>query len=336
MSLPALTGAVGLFDRTRALLDGRAPVEGFDVDWTSGELESLFSRAFETAEFDITELSFCNYLIATARGASPYVALPIFPTRCFRHHAMFVRGAAGIRTPKDIEGRRVGTREFTNTVSLVVRGIWSDYYGVDLSKVHWVVGDVDRQERAQVTAPKLRNGWSIETSGGRFLADLVAEGGLDALCAYTPPRTFDGRTVARMFPDYAAEEQRYWRDTALFPIMHVMVVRRSILEAHPSLAPALMAAFAKARDLAMADLEIEQAPKVMLPWTPTHLEQTRGVMGHDFWPYGVRAGAGTGDAPENRRTVETQIGWAHAQGLIDRPVPLDEFFAPGALQLARC
>ena len=118
--------------------------------------------------------------------------------------------------------------------------------------------------------------------------------------------------------------------------MHVMVVRRSILEAHPSLAPALMAAFAKARDLAMADLEIEQAPKVMLPWTPTHLEQTRGVMGHDFWPYGVRAGAGTGDAPENRRTVETQIGWAHAQGLIDRPVPLDEFFAPGALQLARC
>ena len=177
MSLPRLTGAVGLFDRTRALLDGRAPVDGFEVDWTSGELESLFSRAFETAEFDITELSFCNYLIATARGASPYVALPIFPTRCFRHHAMFVRAAAGIRTPKDIEGRRVGTREFTNTVSLVVRGIWSDYYGVDLSKVHWVVGDVDRAERDRITAPILRNGWSIETGGGHLLADLVAAGG---------------------------------------------------------------------------------------------------------------------------------------------------------------
>jgi 4,5-dihydroxyphthalate decarboxylase len=329
---PALTGAVGLFDRTRALLDGRTDVEGFDVAWTSGELESLFSRAFETAEFDITELSFCNYLIATARGASPYVALPIFPTRCFRHHAMFVRGAAGIRTPKDIEGRRVGTREFTNTVSLVVRGIWADYYDVDLSKVHWVVGDVDRRERDRIVAPVLRNGWTIESSGERLLADMIAGGELDALCAYTPPRTFDGQRVARMFPRYQEEEQRYWRDTGLFPIMHVMVVRRRLLEAHPSLAGALLAAFARARDLAVADLEIEQAPKVMLPWTPTHLEQTRSVMGHDFWPYGANV-AGNG---ANRRTVETQIGWAHAQGLIDRPVALDEFFAPGALHLPDC
>ena len=327
MTRVPLTGAVGLFDRTQALLDGRAPVEGFDVAWTSGELESLFSRAFETAEFDITELSFCNYLIATARGDSPYVALPIFPTRCFRHHAMFVRAGAGIRTPKDIEGRRVGTREFTNTVSLVVRGIWSDYYGVDLSKVEWVIGDVDRRERADIRAPVLGNGWSIESSGERFLADMLAGGELDALCAYTPPRTFDGIRVARMFPDYASEEQRYWRDTGLFPIMHVMVVRRSILQAHPSLAGALMQAFARARDLALAELEIEQAPRVMLPWAPAHLEQTRSVMGRDFWPYGAAA---------NRLVLETQIGWAHAQGLISRRIALDEFFAPGALALADC
>jgi 4,5-dihydroxyphthalate decarboxylase len=324
MSAPALTGAVGLFDRTRALLDGRARVEGFDVAWTSGELESLFARAFETAEFDITELSFCNYLIATVRGNSPYVALPIFPTRCFRHHAMFVRGGAGIRSPKDIEGRRVGTREFTNTVSLAVRGIWSDYYGVDLSKVRWVIGDVDRRERENIVAPVLANGWSIESAGERFLADMIAEGELDALCAYTPPRTFDGARVMRMFPDYPAEEQRYWRDTGLFPIMHVMVVRRSILDRHPALASALVAAFAHARDLAIAELEVEQAPKAMLPWAPAHLTMTREVMGRDFWPYGIGP---------NRRTLEAQIGWAHAQGLIPRPLALEEFFAPGMADL---
>lgn len=324
MTLPALTGAVGLFDRTRALLDGRAKVEGFDVAWTSGELESLFSRAFETAEFDITELSFCNYLIAIARGNSPYVALPIFPTRCFRHHAMFVRSGAGIRTPKDIEGRRVGTREFTNTVSLVVRGIWSDYYGVDLSKVKWVIGDVDRRERENIRAPALGNGWSIESAGERLLSDLIAGGELDALCAYSPPRSFDGEQVARMFPRYQEEEQRYWRDTGLFPIMHVMVVRRSVLAAYPSLAAALMQAFGLARDLAVAELEIEQAPKVMLPWTPSHLEATRAVMGHDFWPYGVE---------RNNLTLESQIRWAFEQGLIERPMPLSTFFAPGALDL---
>ncbi|MBC7780599.1 MAG: ABC transporter substrate-binding protein [Proteobacteria bacterium] len=331
MTAPRLTGAVGLFDRTRALLDRRVQVDDFDIAWTSGELESLFARAFETAEFDITELSFCNYLIAIARGASPYVALPIFPTRCFRHHAMFVRTDAGIRTPKDLEGRRVGTREFTNTVSLVVRGIWSDYYGVDLSKVQWVVGDIDRRERETIGVPTLGPGWSIESAGDRLLADLLRDGGLDALCAYSPPRTFDGEGVARMFPHYQAEEQRYWSDTGIFPIMHVMVVRRSLLAQFPSLGPRLVAAFASARDLALAELEIEQAPRVMLPWAPAHLAHTRDVMGRDFWPYGIGPGTGT-----NQRTLEAQIGWAHAQGLIPRALSLLEFFADGMAELPAC
>jgi 4,5-dihydroxyphthalate decarboxylase len=324
---PRLTGAVGLFDRTQPLLDGRAEVEGFEVAWTSGELESLFSRAFETAEFDITELSFCNYLIATARGGSPYVALPIFPTRVFRHHAMFVHGPAGITHPKQLEGRRVGTREFTNTASLVARGVWSDYYGVDLAKIQWVVGDVDRAERASIRLPQLPQGWSIESSGGALLADMLADGRIDALTAYAPPRGFDGQRIARLFPRWWEDEQRYFSDTGIFPIMHVMVVRKSTLAAHPQLAHALIAAFAHARDLALADLAIEQAPRTMLPWTPAHLAQTRELMGEQFWPYGVGS---------NRVTLEAQIGWAHAQGLIARPVALREFFADGTAELGAC
>lgn len=150
-----LTGALGDFDRTRALLDGRVRVAGFDVEWQSGELESIFSRAFEHAGLDITELSFSNYLIATAKGACPYVALPVFPTRCFRHHALFIRGDGGIRAPRDLEGKRIGLREYTNTASLVLRGILAGYYGVKLERIRWVVGDVDKRERTAFPFPNL-------------------------------------------------------------------------------------------------------------------------------------------------------------------------------------
>lgn len=324
MIAPRLGGAVGLFDRTRPLLDGRVAVDGFNIDWTSGELESLFSRAFETAEFDITELSFCNYLIATARGGSPYVALPIFPTRVFRHHGYFVHAGARLEHPKQLEGRRVGTREFTNTASLVMRGVLSDYYGVDLRAIRWTVGDIDTVERASIRLPTLPPGWSVEAAADGLLADQLAEGRLDALTAYAPPRSFDQRRVLRLFPRWWEEEQRFWRDTGIFPIMHVMVVRRSTLAEHPGLALALVRAFARARDLVIEELAVEQAPKTMLPWVTGHLAQTRELMGDRFWPYGV--------AP-NRRTLEAQLRWAHEQDLIAEPMTLEAFFAEGMADL---
>jgi 4,5-dihydroxyphthalate decarboxylase len=313
-----ITAALGAFDRTQPLLDGRVPVEGFDVAWTSGELESLFSRAFETAEFDVTELSFCNYLIACARGGSPYVAMPIFPTRCFRHHAFFVRTDRGIRTAKDLEGSRVGLREYTNTVSLVARGILQAYYGVDLSRIRWIVGDVDQRERAasQISAPAIE-GTDIVTSGGRLLGDMLASGEIDGLISYTPPRALGSPGVGRLFERWWEDEQRYFKDTGIFPIMHVVAIKRALVEKHPALAGALYRAFCEAKAITIRDLEIEQAPKTMLPWAPAHLMETRRALGHDFWPYGIDA---------NRVTLEAQIEWAFRQGLIERIVPLDEFF----------
>jgi 4,5-dihydroxyphthalate decarboxylase len=311
-----ITAAVGAFDRTQPLLDGRVRVEGFDVDWTSGELESLFSRAFATAEFDVTELSFCNYLIAHARGDCPYIALPIFPTRCFRHHALFVR--EGIASPQDLEGRRVGLREYTNTVSLVARGVLASYYGVDLSRIRWIVGDVDARERepGDIRLPRL-DGYGIESAGGKLLGEMLAAGEIDGLIAYTPPRCLGRNGVRRLFTRWWEEEARYFRDTAIFPIMHVVAIRRSLAQAFPQLAAAVCRAFDEAKALAIRDLEIEQAPKTMLPWAPAHLAQTREALGDDFWPYGIEP---------NRATLEAQIAWAHAQGLIDRPIGLDEFF----------
>lgn len=319
MTLPQISAAVGAFDRTQPLLDGRVRVEGFDVAWTSGELESLFSRAFATAEFDVTELSFCNYLIATARGDSPYTALPIFPTRCFRHHALFIRTDRGIREPKDLEGRIVGLREYTNTVSLVVRGVLHSHYGVDLGRIRWRVGDVDARERApaEIKVPSIA-GVEIAAGGDALLADQLAAGAIDGLLAYAPPRCLGLPNVGRLFPQWWDDEARYFAATGIFPIMHVVAVRRSLLERNPALAPALYRAFCAAKACAIRDLEVEQAPRTMLPWAPAHLAETRRVLGGNFWPYGIEL---------NRATLEAQIGWAFEQGLIRRRVALDEFFA---------
>ena len=313
-----ITAAVGAFDRTQPLLDGRVKVEGYDVDWTSGELESLFSRAFATAELDVTELSFCNYLIAAAKRDCPYVAMPIFPTRCFRHHALFIRTDRGIRGAKDLEGRRIGLREYTNTVSLVARGALQSYYGVDLARIRWIVGDVDVRERVAVDirAPVLP-GMHIESAGERLLGDMLAAGEIDGLISYSPPRSLGSANVGRLFERWWEDEQRYFSDTGIFPIMHVVAIKRSVAERHPTLARALYRAFCEAKASAIRDLEIEQAPKTMLPWAPAHLLETRRALGRDFWPYGLDA---------NRITLETQITWALEQGLIDRRVPLEEFF----------
>jgi 4,5-dihydroxyphthalate decarboxylase len=316
-----LSGALGDFDRTRPLLDGRVRVAGFDVQWQTGELESLFSRAFERAELDITELSFSNYLIAAAKGSTPYIALPVFPTRSFRHHALFIGADRGIRTPRDLEGKRVGLREYTNTASLVLRGILASYYGVDLSRIRWVVGDIDKRERTSFALPALPAPYDITSRSDVLLSDLLEHGELDGLIAYAPPRCLGSNGVRRMFERWWEEEARYFRDTRVFPIMHVVVLRRSLVERHPGLPRALFEAFCEAKRLALRDLEVESAPKTMLPWAPAHLAQTRELLGSDFWSYGLAA---------NRTTLEAQIGFSRNQHLIARDVTPEELFAEAA------
>lgn len=319
LSEPHLKIAVADYDRTRPLIEGAVQVQGFFCQLTTGDLEEIFAQAFSRATYEVTELSFSNYLIATARGDCPYLALPIFPSRSFRHSAIYVRSDAGIHSPCDLHGKTIGCREYSNTASLVARGILGDEYGFQPEACQWIVGDVDHIERDAIDDrywPKDR----IQIRGvvGTSLSSLMEGGELDALIAYKPPAVFDGRAgIARLFPQWREVEQDYFRRTRRFPLMHVMAVRKDVLKRHPEVAAALLEAFSKAKDMAQARLSVHQAHPVMLPWLTAEHEQTQHLMGEDFWPYGLE---------KNLDIITTQIRWSFEQGLIPKRLSAEEVF----------
>ena len=318
----ALGVAVGDYDRTRQLLNGTVPVAGFRAKFAAGDLEEIFAQAFSTAPFAVTELSFSNFLIASVRGNCPYVGLPIFPSRSFRHSAIYVRAGAGITSPADLKGKRIGTREYSNTLSLVARGILADEYDYAPGSSEWLIGDLDHIERENIDSKNWpANGVPIRAVTGVPLTSLLATGEIDALVSYTPPVDFgkDSCPLVRLFPDWRSAEQDYFRRTRRFPIMHIMGIRRDVLQAHPTLPAALLQAFNASKAHAQALLAVHQALPVMLPWMTSEAEATQALMGQDFWPYGMEA---------NRDMLETQIRWSFEQGLIPRPPGIAELFVP--------
>ncbi len=312
--------AVGAYDRTAALLDGSIPVEGFNTQFVAGDLEEIFAQAFSSAPFEVTELSFSNFLISSARGTCPYIALPIFPSRSFRHSAIYVRSDAGINSPADLRGKRIGTREYSNTVSLVVRGILADEYGFVPEENDWLIGDVDHVERQMIDSKNWpTNGVSIKAVQGRPLSSLLVAGDLDVLIAYSPPEHFGRDTsMVRLFPDWRTVEQDYFQRTHTFPVMHIMGIRKDVLAAHPTLSTALLDAFEKAKQQALAQLAIHQTLPIMLPWMTAEVESTEALMGKNFWRYGLEA---------NRAVLEKQIRWSFEQGLITHRPAIEEIFA---------
>jgi 4,5-dihydroxyphthalate decarboxylase len=312
--------AVGAYDRTAALLDGSIQVEGFNTQFVDGDLEEIFAQAFSSAPFEVTELSFSNFLISSARGTCPYIALPIFPSRSFRHSAIYVRSDAGISSPADLRGKRIGTREYSNTVSLVVRGILADEYGFAPEANEWLIGDVDHVERQTIDSKNWpTNAVSIKAIQGRPLSSLLIAGDLDVLIAYSPPEHFGRDTsMVRLFPDWRTVEQDYFQRTHIFPVMHIMGIRKNVVATHPALSKALLNAFEKAKQQALAQLAVHQTLPIMLPWMTAEAEATEALMGKDFWRYGLEA---------NRAVLETQIRWSFEQGLIPRRPALEEIFA---------
>ena len=317
------------YDRTRALFDGRVGVEGCEVIATAIEPEEAFHRAFKYREFDVSELSLSSHTLQVSRGENHYVAIPAFVSRLFRHSGIYIRTDRGIRRPQDLKAKTLGLPEYQITANVWIRGLLHDEYGVNVRDVHWRSGGVEdpgREERAPLKLPPEIDLKPIPKE--KTLSAMLEAGELDGMIGARAPSCFlrGAPNVARLFPDFRAVEQDYFRRTKMFPIMHVIGVRRSLAEKHPWLAVNLLKAFIKAKELCWYELGQIGHLFTSLPWGVAEFAATRALMGDDYWSYGVE---------HDRHVLEAFTRYHHEQGLSARQVKLEELFAPSTLELSK-
>lgn len=322
MALLPLTMAAVNYDRFQALIDGRLHPEGIDLEIVPMEVEEVFYRQVKYAEFDISEMSLSTYVLSMGQEDFPYVAIPVFPSRYFRHQSIYVREGAGIAVPEDLKGRRVGLPEYQITAVVWLRGILEEHYGVKPRDLEFFIGGADAPGRIEKRALVLPADIRTRTIGPRqTLSQMLLDGELDAVFAAHEPQAFleHPERVLRLFPDYKTVEKAYFAETGIFPIMHVVVIRKSVLAEHPWIARSLLKAFVAALDEAKRDLLYRSSLKVMLPWLADHVEETVAAMGSDYWPYGIEP---------NRRVLATFLRYHNEQGLSPREYSPEELFAP--------
>ncbi|HEY3533088.1 MAG TPA: ABC transporter substrate-binding protein [Casimicrobiaceae bacterium] len=326
MSKLKLSLACWNYDRTRALMDGSVRADGIDLVYLDLPVEETFFRMLRHREFDVAEMSLSSYTVSMFREPRPFVAIPVFPSRFFRHSSIYVNANAGIREPRDLIGKRVGVPEYQMTAPVWIRGILSEHYGVPVDGVTYCTGGEESPGRSEKLKLDLPPNIRVEQIGPRqTLARMLAEGEIDALYTARMPSTFGDGTgaVRRLFPDYVAVERQYFRDTGIFPIMHTVAIRRDVYEQNRWIAQALQKAFVEAQRRTYDDLYVTAALKAMLPWLTAHVEETRALMGNDYWSYGF--------AP-NRDTLATFLRYHHEQGLSKRVLAPEDLFAPEALE----
>jgi 4,5-dihydroxyphthalate decarboxylase len=316
-----LTLACWDYDRTLPLATGDIRPEGADLTYLTLPVEETFFRMARYREFEVAELSLSSYVISLGQDA-PFVAIPVFPSRAFRHNGIYVSAASGIQAPADLAGRLVGVPEYQVTAAVWIRGILSERHGVPVDSVRYRTGGLHEAGRTDKISHGAPPGVDIQPiPPGRTLAGMLADGEIDALYSPRTPRPFaDGDPrVRRLFADPRDEEEKYYAATGIFPIMHVIVLRRDVYERWPWLAQSLYKAFEEARILTAARMAETAATRYMVPWLYADLERTHQLMGADFWTYGLAA---------NQLTLRTFLRYSHEQGLASRHLDPAELFAP--------
>jgi len=317
-----LTVACGPYDRTQALIDGIVAPDGIDLVYLPIDSPpEIFTRMVRTRSFDVAEMSLAHYLTMRGRGEFPFVALPVFPSRVFRHSFVFVNRNAGVEKPADLAGRRIGLRDHRHTAAVWIRGMLSDEYGVDWSGVRWFEGGVNAP-RAQDTVMEIQPDRELAIEfvpGPRTMSDMLADGELDAVIGAIKPDSQDeSPEVTRLFPDYRAVERDYFRRTGIFPIMHTLVMPEALHAEHPWVAASLCKAFEDAKGWAHGHLRFLGALRIMVPWLGDEIAEIDELFGGDPYPYGLDA---------NRAGLETFIRYLAEQGYLPAPVSPDMLFA---------
>ena len=320
MSKLRLTFACGPYDRTQALRDGSLQPEGIDLNYLALQPAEIFWRMLQYREFDASEMSLSNYTSLVSEGNAPFIAIPAFPSRVFRHGYFFINADKGIHHPGDLKGKRGGVPEYSMTAAVYMRGLLEHEYGVKPSDVEWVQGRADRLGRK--LPPDIR---LTQAPAGTELGDMLERGEIDFLMTANNPLSFrrGNSKVRRLFPDYAAVEKDYYRRTRIYPIMHTVVIRRDIYERDPWVALALYKALCTAKDRCYHVLAELGSSKVSSAWLQPLLEEEQAIIGPDWFPYGIA---------QNRPSIEALLQYAHEHGLTSRRVKLDELFAPSTMR----
>ena len=316
MNIP-LTLAINPYDHVRDLLSGEVRATGIDLVPLELPIEEIFYRFTKFREWQASEMSFGKVISLMSEEKPEIICVPVFLSRVFRHSAIYLPENSPIRKPKDLEGKRVGIPEWAQTAGIYVRGMLAHEYGVDLAKVQWFQAGVREPGRVEKVQLQLPKGVSIKAMPDRSLVDMLAKGDLDAVMS---AREVPG---ARLFKDYRAAEVDYWKKTRIFPIMHVLALRRDVYERNRWLAMNLFQAFLEAKRRSMARVSEFGLSHLPLPWVPDHVRQWREIAGEDFWPYGVEP---------NRPTLDAFLQYGYEQGVCKKRVRVEDLFAPETLQ----
>jgi 4,5-dihydroxyphthalate decarboxylase len=322
MTALPMTFACGLYDRMTALYTGEVRPAGIDLNFIAvNDPRALFDRMAARQEFDASEMSTSEYVSRFAAGKCPFVAIPVFPSRMFRHGFITVDSRV-VKTPKDLEGKRIGIQLYTMTAAVWIRGLLQHDHGVDLSNIQWVEGAMEepKPHGNPTVLPPLKPISIVANTSGKSLSELLEAGDIQAVIgADVPSAIRRAPHVKRLFPDFRAEEKAYYRRTKIFPIMHLVVLRREFHERHPFAATSLFNALEESRSLAQRRMRYIGALRYMLPWLPAELDEIDEVFGGDPWPYGIEA---------NRPTLEALVRFLADQSMIAAPVKLEDLFVP--------
>jgi 4,5-dihydroxyphthalate decarboxylase len=313
-----LSLACGYYDRTDALRTGDIKVDDIDLDFVLIQNpREIFDRMGGKAEFDVAEFSSSETISRMAKGDRTFVALPVFPSRVFRHGYIYINKTAGIRTPKDIEGKRVGVPLYTMTAAVWIRGHLKHQFGVDFSTCRWLEGAINHAgQHGEPSAPALLKPVTIERDPkGRSLSEQLAAGDIDVIIGTQHP--IPHPDIAPLFPDARKVEREFAIKTKIFPMMHLIVIRRDVYERNPWVADKLYKGFVDAKNLALARLK--RGHPLMLPWLHQDIHELDEVFGGDPYPCGVEA---------NRPSLEALVRYMHEQHFIEEAMPIEDIFVP--------
>ncbi|PLS18774.1 4,5-dihydroxyphthalate decarboxylase [Bacillus sp. M6-12] len=320
-----LSFACADYDRIRALSIGTVKPTGINLIHLGLPVEEIFWRLTKNQEFDVSEMSFSSYLIAKERGLIDYTAIPVFPSRFFRHSCIFVNKHSGIKKPSDLIGKKVGVPEYQMTAALWIRGFLEHDYGVKARDISWFSGGMEQTGRHEKIKLDLPSDITVQPiQEHQTLNNMLEDGEIDAFITARAPSAFlnGSSNIERLFPHYVEVEKEYYLRTGYFPIMHLIVIRNAILEKHPWVANNLITAFEQSKQLVYDEYNQTAALSTSLPWQVNEVERTKSIMGEDFWPYGIE---------KNISTISAALQYSREQGLTKTEMSIEDLFVTSTL-----